>query len=120
EVAGGDAGEVVAAIGPGIGVDKFEVGDEVAERFSEAGLGAAVHAGRAGWGERPHVDLAGAVRARLHEAGVGDEAIDAAEPGALGACTYEQAEWFFSYRRDVTHGGAARTGHMAAVIGAGG
>ncbi|MEM9296148.1 MAG: polyphenol oxidase family protein [Planctomycetota bacterium] len=107
---------LVAAVGPCIGVDRFEVGEEVAEAFDAAGLGACVRRGEPGWGERPHVDLAEAVVRRLIAAGVAAGSIDRPAAGGPGACTYVEADLFFSYRRDVTHGGAARTGHMAAVI----
>jgi hypothetical protein len=101
-IAGAD---VVAAIGPAIGVERFEVGAEVAEAFERAGLGEAVKSGR--WA-RPHVDLAEAVAEQLVRAGVPGRAIDRTD-----RCTYEHGEEFFSHRRD--HG---VTGRMAAVIAA--
>ena len=50
--------DLVAAIGPAIGLDRFEVGPEVADTFDAEGLGAFVRPGD----PRPHVDLFGAVR----------------------------------------------------------
>jgi copper oxidase (laccase) domain-containing protein len=62
------------------------------------------------------VDLTAAVVTRLIEAGVSASAIDRPDAGGPGACTYAEDALFFSHRRDVTHGHADRTGHMAAVI----
>lgn len=95
-------GELLAAVGPSIGVRHFEVGEEVASVFDAAFV-------RRDLGDRPHVDLKAAVRDRLEAAGV--EAIDLA-----GACTYADADDFFSHRRDVTHGGMPDTGRMAALV----
>lgn len=96
-----------AAIGPSIGAEAFEVGDDVAERFVRAGLEDVVST-RDG---RPHVDLRGAVRRQLVAARLTDERIDDTD-----ACTYRDAETFFSHRRDVTHGASARTGRLVAAI----
>ena len=97
----------VAAVGPCLSSARFEVGPEVAERFVEAGLGATIVESP---GHRPHVDLGAAAALQLERAGV--VAIDRA-----AACTWEDGGDFWSYRRDVTHGGAATTGRMVAVIG---
>ncbi len=94
-------GQPVAAIGPCIGVEHFEVGEEVAQAFEAVGLGDAVVHGR--W-PRPHIDLVHAVTVQLQQAGV--VAIDAAD-----LCTYRDSDEFFSHRRD-----AGITGRMAAVI----
>lgn len=96
-------GAEAAAIGPCIGVEHFEVGQEVAERFEPALV-------RHDLGPKPHVDLPAAVHRQLHDAGV--QTID-----TLPACTYAEPERFFSHRRDVTHGGMPQTGRQAAVIG---
>lgn len=101
---GAQADRVAAAIGPAIGCDAYEVGDEVAKAFEVAGLEAHVHR-RAEW-PRPHLDCAGAVRDQLQRAGVPADAVDG---GNL--CTVRDAGDFFSYRRD-----GARSGRMGAVI----
>lgn len=88
-----------AAVGPGICGERYAVGAEVAEQFRAAGLGQWVLEREGG----PHLDLAGANRAVLEEAGVGDVWVS-------GRCSTE-AE-FYSYRRD-----AGQTGRMWAVIG---
>ena len=70
-----------AAIGPGIGPCCYEVGPEVAAQFGAQG--------------RTHIDLAGANRRQLVEAGV--------TPGRIYAsnlCTMCRPEDFYSFRRD--------------------
>lgn len=98
---GSEPTDLVAAIGPAIGVDAFEIGPEVAAAFRTAGLDAAV----VDRTPRPHADLHAAARRRLREAGLADEAIDGAP-----TCTASDAR-FFSHRRD-----AGRTGrHLSAI-----
>jgi hypothetical protein len=99
------AGEYVAAIGPCLSTANFEVGPEVAAEFEGAGLSEVVDRSRA----RPHVDLCSAVATQLERVGV--RRIDGTD-----RCTYEHADEFWSYRRDVTHGGGERTGRLAALI----
>ena len=94
--------ELIAAIGPAIGADRFEVGPEVAEAFSRSGLGGHVIERI----PRPHVDLFGSVRARLREAGLPPESIE-----GTPLCTWENPDDCFSYRRDGPEGG-----RMAALI----
>jgi YfiH family protein len=73
--------DVYAAIGPGIGVCCYEVGEEVARQF--------------GYDRRTHLDLALENRKQLETAGVPSHNIE-----ALGVCTFCDAERFFSYRRE--------------------
>ena len=88
---------MVAAIGPGISPQRYEVGDEVAEQFDEAHL-VPLASGKSG------LDLLGVAAAQLGEAGV--TAVD-----RITRCTYDHPELFYSYRRD-----GARCGRQAAVI----
>ncbi len=99
--AGSPPESLEAVIGPCIGVERYEVGREVAERFCD---GAVIEDRR--W-LKPHLDLTAANRLQLLQAGVPDRAIHIA-----GLCTYEGAERFHSYRRD-----GERSGRMLAVIG---
>jgi len=99
-------GAFVAAIGPCLCSEHFEVGPEVADAFRAAELASVVSERP---GRRPHVDLARAAAIQLARLGV--ERIDAGPP-----CTWEGVAEFYSYRRDVTHGGARRTGRLAALI----
>lgn len=88
---------LLAAIGPGVGVECYEVSADVAERFPPA----ASHQSADGhW----HLDLALAARLELQALGVGE--IDTA-----GRCTVCGVEDWFSHRRD-----GARTGRQAALI----
>jgi YfiH family protein len=79
-------GQIVAAIGPGIGACCYYVGEEVARRF---GLN---HAGR--------IDLAAANRAQMVAAGVPAGQID-----TLNLCTFCDPARFDSYRRDKDRAG---------------
>lgn len=75
------AGDLDAAIGPGIGACCYEVGPEVAAQFGLQG--------------RAHVDLAAANRRQLMDAGVTPERIYASN-----LCTMCRGEEFHSFRRD--------------------
>lgn len=93
---------LMAWLGPAIGPQAFEVGDEVREAFlaRDNGAGACfVPNARGRW----MADLYALARRRLARAG-----IDAVYGG--GFCTYTEADRFFSYRRD------GRTGRMATLI----
>ena len=107
EATRGGEGELVAAVGPCLSRARFEVGPEVADAFAAAGLAAAVQP--AEYGRRAHVDLRFAALLQLERAGV--RRIDVTD-----RCTWDHAEEFFSYRRDVTHGEARTAGHMGALI----
>ncbi len=86
--AGADPGDLLAAIGPCIELDAFEVGEEVAEQFEDRFVT------RAGYA-KPHVDLVACVRAQLEGAGLPANQIE-----RVGACTHANSELYFSYRRD--------------------
>ena len=102
EAYGTKAADVRVAIGPGISLEAFEVGDEVFEAFREAGFPMQAMsrrfpvAGNAAGvpAEKWHLDLWQANRDVLVSAGV---------PGAQiylsGICTYGHPERFFSARR---------------------
>jgi YfiH family protein len=79
-----------AAVGPGIGVDHYEVGDDVASAVSAgAGTDAVIRRN----GSRIHLDLGATVERSLRVQGVQD--IETA-----GVCTACEEDRFFSYRRD--------------------
>jgi YfiH family protein len=78
---GTEPGDVSAAIGPGIGVCCYEVGEDVARQF--------------GFAQRTHLDLMSENRKQLEQAGVSPQNIQ-----ALDVCTFCDAERFFSYRRE--------------------
>jgi YfiH family protein len=93
-----DAAEAVeattAAIGPGIGLCCYEVGDEVLDAFADLGEGIA---------QGRMLDLPEVARRQLARAGVED-----VQSAAL--CTSCEPGFFFSHRRD--HG---RTGRQAGI-----
>lgn len=78
-----------AWIGPAIGACCYEVGEEVAGRIAEASHPGVVVPGP---GERPHLDLAAAVRDQLEAAGL-------REVVTVSACTRCDEERLWSYRR---------------------
>jgi YfiH family protein len=97
---------VVAAVGPSIGEEAFEVGPEVVAEFGRVfGAGAPVRVRGDGKG---HVDLKEAIRRQLVGAGVREENVDVTD-----RCSYRDAGEFFSHRRE-----NGVTGRMAALIGA--
>jgi len=86
--AGGRPERCLAAVGPCIGWDAFEVGPEVSAQFPASVV-------RAGKGGRPHVDLRAHVRAQLLAADLTGSSIE-----FVGGCTHDNPERYFSYRRD--------------------
>lgn len=97
--------ELRAAVGPSIGPCCFEVGDEVAARFSDAPFGRGLverqPSGRA------HVRLDEANVRLLLRRGISPQAIDRVAP-----CTVCDPERFFSHRRD-----AGLTGRHLSFVG---
>ena len=95
-------GQLLAWLGPAIGPDRFEVGDEVRDAFlaDDAGAAAAfvAHA-PSKW----LADIYCLARRRLQRAGV-------AQIDGGGLCTVSEPDRFFSYRRDGV------TGRMASLI----
>ena len=93
--------DVEAAIGPGISLEAFEVGDEVYEAFRTVGFPMEEMARRypatgdgSGRMEKWHLDLWQANRDLLEGCGVPSARIRMA-----GVCTYLHSERFFSARR---------------------
>ncbi|KJC44936.1 polyphenol oxidase [Bradyrhizobium sp. LTSP885] len=93
ETLGADRSGIVAAIGPLIRQDSYEVGSEFVERFIEADAGNGMFFIPGERDGHAMFDLAGFIRMRLENAGV--LMID-----DLGIDTYSD-ERFFSYRRSV-------------------
>jgi polyphenol oxidase len=96
------ADQLCAWLGPAIGPQHFEVGDEVREVFT-AGHPAAAAAFTANERKRWQCDLLWLARRRLQDAGV-------ARIAGAGLCTYAEAARCYSYRRN------GRTGRMAALL----
>ena len=87
---------IKAIIAPGISLEAFEVGDEVYEKFADAGFAMAKIAKRypAAQGEKWHIDLWEANRLLMIDAGIKENNIT-----ITGICTYTRHEEFFSARR---------------------
>jgi len=107
KVFGTKPGDVIAGIGPAISQAKFEVGNEVAERFEFL------------FRDRPeilwknpetgkiHIDLQTANRILLQRAGLYEEKIE-----TIQICTFATPDLFFSARRDSIHCGRFGAGIM--------
>jgi YfiH family protein len=88
-LAGGSAaGDLLAALGPGIGPCCYEVGADLAGSFAPEFF-------RPGPRGRPHLDVRGANRAQLVDAGLRPDRIH-----GLDHCTRCRADLYHSYRRD--------------------
>jgi len=104
ESGGARAGHIVAAIGPHIGPERFEVGDEVALEIAKAaGSDAVIVRGY----DKPHIDLERVIRLQLEARGIDPTRIERV-PG----CTYTDTERFHSFRRDGKRSGR----HLAAIV----
>lgn len=90
---GGERGRIIAAIGPLLGQQNFEVGPEFLQAFIDENADYARFFSPPNERGKPHFDLEGFCEARLASAGVGT--ID-----ALNTCTYAGESQFFSYRRN--------------------
>ncbi len=98
--------DILIAIGPCIGPDAFEVGDEVVNEF-RAKLPDAPDVIHRQVGRKAHIDMR---KALVHQALQLD--IPAPNIDSTDLCTYSDADLFFSHRRE--HG---LTGRQAAFIG---
>ncbi|MBI3775712.1 MAG: peptidoglycan editing factor PgeF [Gammaproteobacteria bacterium] len=96
------AEQMLAWLGPAIGADAFEVGDDVRDAFVSDGPATSA-CFRAYAPGKWHADLFQLARVRLQRAGV---------TGIFGGgrCTFRNAQEYFSYRRDHV------TGRMATLI----
>lgn len=104
---GADPGRIVAAIGPTISFDNYEVGPEFAADVLRRHRDAANRIGTP-TGDREHFDLPGFVFDQLYGAGVG-------LVEDLKLCTYAEPKRFFSHRYATHHG--TTTGRQMALIG---
>lgn len=102
---GGAAPSIVAAIGPCIDSNAFEVGPEVIAEFVRVFGEDAASIVRPS-GEKGYVDLRAAVRLQLLKAGMPPDHIDTTD-----RCSFRDADEFFSHRRE-----NGVTGRMAAII----
>ena len=105
--AGLSPGNIVAAIGPCIGFESFEVGPEVISEFRKTfGQNVPIRMNNDNTG-KGHIDLQAAVAWQLISLGVRENQIDSTDQ-----CTVANVRDFYSHRRD-----NGITGRMAAMIG---
>ncbi|HEV7346015.1 MAG TPA: peptidoglycan editing factor PgeF [Devosia sp.] len=104
---GADPERIVAAIGPTISAENYEVGPHFMDDFVQLRPDGWRHFSTHNSG-RAHFDLPGFVAAELARAGV--KQVD-----RTGGCTYGQPDRYFSHRR-ATHAGGT-TGRQIAIIG---
>ncbi|WP_455217044.1 peptidoglycan editing factor PgeF [Kaarinaea lacus] len=98
--------QVLAWMGPAIGPRSFEVGEEVYRAFVDRDAGTAEAFSKSpqpGMKDRWYADLYQLARFRLNKVGV-------TEVSGGGLCTFEDAQRFYSFRRD------GKTGRMASLI----
>ena len=96
---------LIAAIGPHISQEAFEVGQDVAEELSGCSPeGASAVLGRGG---KHHVNLRALAHAQLCDLG-----FDASRIDHVPGCTFREPERYFSFRRDGRHSGR----HLSAII----
>jgi YfiH family protein len=101
--AGSRPGDLLAALGPGIGPCCYEVGPEVRTAFGPDGE----RFFRPGPRGRPHLDVPGANARQLEESGLRPERVH-----RVGHCTSCRGDLYHSYRRD-----GAGTGRMISFVG---
>lgn len=83
---------ILAAVGPCIGCEAYEVGPEFKAQFLDGDSASAPFFTSPNMNGRPHFDLPGYAAHRLRQTGV-------AQVADLDICTYARNEDFFSYRR---------------------
>lgn len=100
--------QVLAAIGPSISIDAFEVGIEVFQQFESVFGKHTPHRLSPKGAGHAYLDLRKCLMLQLINAGVPEQQIDTTD-----RCTLTHADEFFSHRRE-----NGLTGRMAAIIGA--
>jgi YfiH family protein len=106
-----DPGRMLAAIGPSIGAEAFEVGEEVYASFASAGMDMTAISQRNIRTGKAHIDLKEANRRQLIDAGLREACIEMSD-----RCTYACREDFFSARRSGINSGRMLTGIMMKSI----
>src|SRR5580704_6177095 len=105
---GAERSRIVAALGPMIRQPNYEVGADLVSKFVAADAGNERFFAAAARANHAMFDLAGYIGARLQDAGIID-------PADLQACTYADADKFYSFRR-ATHRGEGDYGrHINAI-----
>jgi hypothetical protein len=104
---GADPARIVAAIGPTISGENYEVGEQFKADFLALQPDSERHFFEPA-GKRTHFDLPGFVQAQLRQSGV--QTVE-----KIGGCTYGEPNRYFSHRYG-THQGT-KTGRQVAIIG---
>ena len=107
EAYGTKAEDISCVIGPSIGPEAFEVGEEVYEAFADAGFPMDSIAYRHAETRKWHIDLWRANAWQLQQAGIPEKAVH-----VCGLCTYTHYSRFFSARRLGINSGRMFTGIM--------
>ena len=89
-----DPSQMIAALGPSIGAAVYEVGQEVAQTFSENGLEHSVRPANGSTRKKSHLDVHHAATQRLIDAGLKPSKID-----GNPLCT-SKIDLFYSYRNE--------------------
>lgn len=97
--------DLLVGIAPCISQERFEVGEEVVEKFINVGFSIKDIAYTNAETGRKHIDLELANKLILHEAGIPNSNIEMAN-----ICTYSNPDKFFSARRQSIHSGRMITG----------
>lgn len=109
ESLGAARGNIVAAIGPAISAQNYEIGEEMAQTIRSDFPDAAGFIISDNW-PKPHFDVSGLV---LHQA----KSLGLKDVESVGGCTYADPGLYFSHRY-ATHQGI-RTGRQIALIARG-
>lgn len=109
ETLGAARGRIVAAVGPLIRRDNYEVGRGFVDDFVHADADYARFFAPGAREDHALFDLPGFIAARLAASGIGR--ID-----DLGLCTYADADRFYSYRRSVHRGEPDYGRHVNAIL----
>lgn len=95
---GADPARIVAVIGPCIGRDSYEVGEDFRQRFLDVDPADDAYFHRPVPGAKPHFDLSGYLLGRTRKLGL-------ASVERLAADTLAAPDLWFSYRRETLAGG---------------
>lgn len=95
---GGDPKDIKVFVSPCISQEKFEVGEEVAEKFPSQFVDRESYS-------KPHIDIKEFIQSQILNAGIMGEHIE-----IDGSCTFSDSE-YYSYRRD-----GKKSGRMMGII----
>ncbi|WP_417583901.1 peptidoglycan editing factor PgeF [Pelagibacterium sp.] len=109
EALGADRANIIAAVGPAISAQNYEIGEEMAADIRARFPNAADFIVTKGW-PKPHFDVPGLVIAQAKTLGIG-------KVEAVGSCTYAHPDNYFSHRH-ATHNNT-RAGRQIALIARG-